>query len=454
MCASAQVYRTEATLKENQGKSPTTVVVDPSRAKKVLALGLDALKMWQTNEEIAHTNKSTNTSLLFDEFKMGLKDSSGGTDPLAYRVSPANGWSPTAGAGAAPKPKVFPLLLPVARLLEGIKSAACRHLNGADSTFQPEYIRWALTVPAIWSEEAKAFMRKAAETAGLVHPDGTDADRLALVLEPEAAAISALVSMEPAEAARVREGTKLMILDCGGGTIDVTSSVVRRFQVPDIQLDELQLPGGGPWGGTDVDKHFRLFLEAHLLQGRKILFSDWLVLKQQWLASKEGWDYRNPDLVVVDINQLMHAQGFDGGTLFVDSYLQHINARFLSIPALATCRVERVGRARSLNIYLNNTTMRGFFAHSVTETLKEAKRMLAKPDASDTELVLVVGGYAQSELLFDRLRAELTTPGRRVIRPAEAWKAVVRGAVLFGLSPTAFVTSRCVCVKPQGVAPR
>jgi hypothetical protein len=29
-----------------------------------------------------------------------------------------------------------------------------------------------------------------------------------------------------------------------------------------------------------------------------------------------------------------------------------------------------------------------------------------------------------------------------VLRPADAWKAVVRGAVLFGLSPTAFVTSR------------
>ncbi len=437
------MYRTETTVKENQGKSPTTVVIDPSRPKKILALGLDALKLWQSNEEAAHTSKTANTALLFDEFKMGLKDSSGGTDSLAYKVSPANGWSPMTGAGA--KPKVFPLLLPVARLLEGIKNVACRHLDGADSTFQPEHIRWALTVPAIWSEEAKAFMRKAAEVAGLVHPDGTDADRLALVLEPEAAAISALVSMEPSEQARVHEGTKLMILDCGGGTIDITSSVVRRFQIPDIQLDELQLPGGGPWGGTDVDKHFKNFLESHLLQGRKILNSDWLVLKQHWLASKESWDYRNNEGVAVDVNQLIHGQGFDGSALFTDAYLQHVNARFLGIPALASCRVERVGRARTMTMHLNKTTMSGFFGQSITSTIKEAKRMLATPDAADTEVVLVVGGYAQSELMFDRLRTELTTPGRRVIRPADAWKAVVRGAVLFGLSPTAFVTSRCVC---------
>jgi hypothetical protein len=58
--------------------------------------------------------------------------------------------------------------------------------------------------------------RKAAERAGLVRPDGSDADRLALVLEPEAAAVAALSSMEPSEAARVVPGSKIMILDCGG----------------------------------------------------------------------------------------------------------------------------------------------------------------------------------------------------------------------------------------------
>lgn len=44
------------------------------------------------------------------------------------------------------------------------------------------------------------------------------ADRLALVLEPEAAAIAALASMEPSEAARVVPGTKILIMDCGGET--------------------------------------------------------------------------------------------------------------------------------------------------------------------------------------------------------------------------------------------
>ena len=32
----------------------------------------------------------------------------------------------------------------------------------------PAKIRWVLTVPALWSEEHKLFMRKAAKEAGIV----------------------------------------------------------------------------------------------------------------------------------------------------------------------------------------------------------------------------------------------------------------------------------------------
>ena len=41
-----------------------------------------------------------------------------------------------------------------------------------------EEVSWALTVPAIWDEEGKAFMRRAAELAGMVNPDGSDAHRV------------------------------------------------------------------------------------------------------------------------------------------------------------------------------------------------------------------------------------------------------------------------------------
>lgn len=147
-----QVYRTETTVAENKGKSPTTVLLDPSRPKRLLAMGLDALRTWQAAEEGAQANQTTNSLMLFDEFKMLLRDPSVADrgDPYSFRAVSANGWTPGA-KGAAGRPlssRPFPLLLPVARLLEGIKNNVARHLHAADSTFEPEMVAWCVTVPA------------------------------------------------------------------------------------------------------------------------------------------------------------------------------------------------------------------------------------------------------------------------------------------------------------------
>ncbi|XP_048742757.2 heat shock 70 kDa protein 12B-like isoform X2 [Ostrea edulis] len=56
----------------------------------------------------------------------------------------------------------------------------CRWQN---TDLQLDDIKWVITVPAIWSDPAKSFMRLAAIEAGI------DSEMLAIVLEPEAAAI-------------------------------------------------------------------------------------------------------------------------------------------------------------------------------------------------------------------------------------------------------------------------
>ena len=48
-------------------------------------------------------------------------------------------------------------------------------------------IRWVLTVPALWSEEHKHFMRRAAVEAGII--EDLQSSNLLLCLEPEGASI-------------------------------------------------------------------------------------------------------------------------------------------------------------------------------------------------------------------------------------------------------------------------
>lgn len=53
-----------------------------------------------------------------------------------------------------------------------------------------------------------------------------------------------------------------MVLDCGGGTIDITSHLVESSDP--LQLSELAEPCGGAWGSSIVDSRFKAFLQVHM----------------------------------------------------------------------------------------------------------------------------------------------------------------------------------------------
>lgn len=81
----------------------------------------------------------------------------------------------------------LPLMPIVRETLRYISNKALAKLKEQVGKVVPTKIRWVLTVPALWSEEHKLFMRKAAVEAGIV--ESTNASNLLLCLEPEGASI-------------------------------------------------------------------------------------------------------------------------------------------------------------------------------------------------------------------------------------------------------------------------
>lgn len=86
-------------------------------------------------------------------------------------------------------------------------------------------IEFWFTVPAIWSDKAKhdtlRAARKSAKHAMLeCHPDS----QIFLIREPEAAAVAVLSDMaKGASEKQIKVGDSVMIIDCGGGTVDITT---------------------------------------------------------------------------------------------------------------------------------------------------------------------------------------------------------------------------------------
>ncbi|KAI8510870.1 hypothetical protein Bbelb_117860 [Branchiostoma belcheri] len=115
-------------------------------------------------------------------------------------------------------------------------------------------IRWVITVPAIWSDAAKHFMREAAYKAGIASMDNRK--QLLIALEPEAASLFCRQlnvykfreDTDKPTSLQMDQEERYMVVDCGGGTVDVTVHEIRH----DGSMRELHRPTGGPWGGTNA----------------------------------------------------------------------------------------------------------------------------------------------------------------------------------------------------------
>ncbi|XP_045193513.2 heat shock 70 kDa protein 12A-like isoform X2 [Mercenaria mercenaria] len=127
-----------------------------------------------------------------------------------------------------------------------------KRISGGGCSDQDIY--WVLTVPAAWPEGAKQFMREAAFKAGCSR------NKLTIALESEAASTyckhlsdEQTVYKTNGSLSQLKAGTKYMILDAGGVTVDVSVHEVGEAG----NVKQVSVVNGGCIGGIIVDDAFK-----------------------------------------------------------------------------------------------------------------------------------------------------------------------------------------------------
>ncbi|XP_061190496.1 heat shock 70 kDa protein 12B-like [Saccostrea echinata] len=287
-------------------------------------------------------------------------------------------------------------------------------------------ILWVLTVPAIWSDEAKQFMREAAIQAGIQD------DHLVLALEPESAALlcKQLALTKAAEDINVRmfdPGNKFMVVDCGGGTVDVTAYEVKE----NSNLRELHCASGDAVGGTNVDKLFfdliyKIFGEETVNNFKSKSPSDWLELLRSFEAKKRGIGLENPKLENV------------GSVTF--SNLGELFSEFTNTGKSVSSQIHTLGLKKKIKPF-SKAKLRfdeSFLAETVfnrpiEDVISHLQNLFTDKDVSEINVILLVGGFSECPLLQSKIKSHF--PHKKVINPREGCTAVMKGAVLFGHSP-------------------
>ncbi|XP_052791901.1 uncharacterized protein LOC128226043 [Mya arenaria] len=145
------------------------------------------------------------------------------------------------------KKKEMPALKIFSLSLKYLKDHALDNLNLERLCITEQDITFVVTVPAIWDDRARMFMREAAVEAGIPR------NQLVMALESEAASVwCQRVPVAMDKSAFTQDNSRYMVVDLGGGTADIT--VHQKLRTG--QLKQLCADFGGKWGGQEVDNNF------------------------------------------------------------------------------------------------------------------------------------------------------------------------------------------------------
>ena len=289
-------------------------------------------------------------------------------------------------------------------------------------------IHWVLTVPAIWTDSAKQFMRKAAVEGGI------HSENLTIALEPEAASIfcrhlpvDKFEDLSGDNIAKYPPGTKYMILDAGGGTIDITIHEITSSG----NLKEIKAASGGGWGGILVDKAFEDLLIDIL--GKDVYgeflkkeTEDWIDLGRTFELKKKTIDPRKDNRINMKL------------PLSLIRLFQKKKGKALE-DTIAETKYASDIELRGDKVRFESGLMKSLFKNSIQKTVNHVKTLLKEREVRDIKAILMVGGFSESPMLQEAIKQSFRNV--KVIIPKEAASAVLRGAVCFGHNPT-IITER------------
>ncbi|XP_033956869.1 heat shock 70 kDa protein 12A isoform X4 [Pseudochaenichthys georgianus] len=353
--------------------------------------------------------------------------------------------------------------------------------------FDNNDVRWVITVPAIWKMPAKQFMREAAYKSGLVSRENPE--QLIIALEPEAASIYCrklrlhqMVDLgtnttqngcSPTESvgcavtqakehvrrnrqsrtfmvenvigelwAELEEGDRYVVVDCGGGTVDLT---VHQIRLPEGHLKELYKASGGPYGSIGIDYEFEKLLCKIFGQD----FIDQFKIKRPaaWVDLMIAFESRKRAAAPERTNPLNINLPFS----FIDYYKKF---RGHSVEhALRKSNVDFVKWSSQGMLRMNPDAMNSLFKPTIDHIIQHLTELFEKPEVSDIKFLFLVGGFAES-LLLQQAVQDMLQGRSRIIIPHDVGLTILKGAVLFGLDPSIIKVRRSPLTYGVGVLNR
>ncbi|XP_052071121.1 heat shock 70 kDa protein 12B-like [Mytilus californianus] len=404
-----------------QTKVPTVLLFDPN--KKFHSFGFEAEDKY---EELLNANKADQWYFL-KGFKMQLYSAVNAGEDIRvdFELLDVGGKSISAKA-------VF------SAAIGFLKDHFIQQMHWRKLGTVEDDIFWVVSVPAIWNDSAKQFMRESAEKVGI------KGEKFIIVYEPEAASIYAsllpvdkLVGKNGAVILKAFDpGRKFIVVDAGGGTVDISAQQV----LENGELKIIHKECGGPWGGECINKQYVNMLKE--LFGKEVMNKFKRNNGEDFLQLLRDFEVKKKMFRVVDEESLTIRMPLSLIELFLDIEESDVQT------AIASSRFNETVRLKRDKLSIAGSLVETFFSETIRTIIDEVVSLLKHERCSDVSVIMMAGGFSEDDTLQHAIKKQF--PSLEVFIPTDGALAVLKGAVIYGHNPN--VVSSRVCYYTYGIA--
>ena len=260
------------------------------------------------------------------------------------------------------------------------------------------------------------------------------------MLEPEAAAMFCQQEILDAPQTVDDELTShYLVVDCGGGTVDIAAHKLTRTSDGQVSIHEIHQAHGGAHGGFVVNDEFEKMLEELFQLTKEGIYEikrkfarSWIkLLHKEFEHSKCRTDSNSPTAITITLHGKMLA------------YVEEKTGKKITQLVAEYSSYNLEWDDEDDGLVLPFSTVNSLFAPVISQIIMAIKQVLRKPECHCVEKILLVGGFAESNVLFEEVKKEFS-PAITVKKSSAPSLSVLKGAIIYGRNQN-MIKSRKMC---------
>lgn len=269
---------------------------------------------------------------------------------------------------------------------------------------------------------------------------GTDKESsLLLVLEPEAAAMFCQQQILDAPQDASSEFTcHYLVVDCGGGTVDIAAHKLTRTSDGNVSIEEIHQAHGGPHGGFAVNDEFKNLLERMFQLTEEGIDELKNKFPRSW--TKLFTEFETSKCQIVPESSTPITIGFNGKML---SYITKKTGKDITQLVEEYTRHKVEWDEDDDDLVLPISTINSLFVAVISQIIMAIKQVLKKHECHCVKKIILVGGFAESNILFKEVEKEFS-PAIAVKKSLTPSLSVLKGAIIYGRNQN-MIKSRKMC---------